>query len=61
MLIPLIDRDRQSEKATPMNKSYAPPKIVPVIMKDYSLAFGEFQYEQDTILRYANSYHSSVA
>jgi|LauGreDrversion4_2_1035121.scaffolds.fasta_scaffold29317_3 hypothetical protein len=61
MLIPLIDRDRQSEKATPMNKSYAAPKIAQVIMKDYSLAFGEFQYEKDTIFGNANSYHSSVA
>jgi hypothetical protein len=42
-------------------ESYATPKIVQVRMKDYALAFGEFHYEQDTIHRYANSYHSSVA
>jgi putative transposase len=27
-------------------ESYATPKIVQVIMKDYSLGFGEFQYEK---------------
>ena len=46
MLIPLIDRDKKSEKAIPMNKSYAPPKIVPVIIRDYSLTLGKKQYEK---------------
>ena len=40
---------------------YAPPKIVPVIIRDYSLTFGKKQYEKDTIFGDANSYHSSVA
>ena len=31
------------------NAMYAPPKIVPVIIRDYSLTFGKKQYKKDTI------------
>lgn len=40
---------------------YAPPKIVPVIIRDYSLTFGKKQYEKDTIFGDANSHHPPVA
>ena len=40
---------------------YAPPKLVPVIIRDYSLTFGKKQYEKDTIFGDANSHHSTVA
>ena len=42
-------------------KVYAPPKIVPVIIRDYSLTFGKKQYEKDTIFGDANSHHSTVS
>ena len=39
---------------------YAPPKIVPVIIRDYSLTSCKKQYKRVTIFGGSNSYHSSV-
>jgi hypothetical protein len=44
-----------------LGEMYAPPKIVPFIIRDYSLTFGKKQYEKDTIFGDANSHHSTVS
>jgi hypothetical protein len=38
-----------------------PPKIVPLINRDYSLTFGKKRYEKDTIFGDANSHDSTIA